>query len=300
MPQIGSLVTDIYKLLDSPNADMEFDISKEAALGGRLIRHIRDEIRDPDRSNRPTNELYVTQFTSPCPKRVWYNVNTAAFEKEGVRGSNRFKFLYGDLIEESVLYIAELAGHEVTLPQERLSMNVDGWIVTGRIDALIDGVLVDVKSMESFSYERFEKGTYEDKFGYYNQLGIYKYLLEVTRGIPIPEAGLLAVNKQNGKICYREVDPSLLVRAPAVMYDVLRNPSIYEDNPTRDTKVVSGLKCLGAGCSYCPFKFNCYESEGGLTVYAYSDGPRFVVGTDHKAPKVPDITEAYIKEAFKK
>ena len=59
--------------------------------------------------------------------------------------------MYGDIIETLVLWLARQAGHEVKWEQKEVS--IDG--VTGHIDAVIDGVLADLKSCSPFSYKKF-------------------------------------------------------------------------------------------------------------------------------------------------
>lgn len=297
MPSIDTLVPDIYKLLDNPNRDWEFDVEREAQLGGRMIRHIRDEISDPDRSSRDPNERYVTQFTSSCPRRIWYEAACDERIREGMRekiaGHNRFKFVYGDLIEEVVLYLAELAGHDVADCQKRLTLDMGNFTVAGRIDAIIDGVLIDVKSMEGFSFDRLLKGTWDDKFGYSRQLGIYYHMLN-GEGYQLDGAGILAVNKVNGRMLVHKVSKDDMYQGIKTLHDFSHDPDKFT-LPNREVTNKFGNTVLKAGCAYCPFKFDCYKDEGGLTVYGYSEGPTFVVGK-HKVPKVPDITKAYMAE----
>lgn len=297
---IDTLITDIYGLLDKPNVDMEFNVEQQAALGARMVRHIEQEIKDPDRSHKPETEVYVTQFTSNCDRKIFYNiVGGPHLRKERVPGHNRFKFLYGDLIEESVLYLAELAGHEVSHQQHRLEVDLYPYRLCGRIDALIDGYIVDVKSMDYWSFERMVKGEYEDKWGYYLQLQIYRDMWNHL-GLGWPKGlKILAVNKMNGKLHLQDVpafkDPDNVLMIKTLLDDL---GALYS-RPTRDTEVKAGNMILKPGCSYCPYKFDCYEEPGygGLEVYAYSNGPTFVVKDSiKKEPKVPKITEAYQKE----
>lgn len=300
MPKIETLARDIYDLLDRPNADMEFNLDREVDLSKRLISHIRDEVRDPDRTSRPANELYVTQFTSPCNRRVWYNVYGKDIERERIAGKNRFKFVYGDLIEEMVLYFAELAGHTVTHKQHRFEVPLakdQPFVVCGRIDAIIDGVLVDVKSMEGFSFDRLVAGTYDDKWGYYTQLGIYRHMAQ-QQGIDVRDCAILAVNKSNGRLHVHRVDEEQLVGCWSRVVGAIKDPTSMYELPDRHVTTKSGNSVLGAGCSYCPYKFDCYERDGnnGLEVYAYSDGPTFMPKPVARPPKVPQITEAYKKE----
>lgn len=301
---IDTLIEDVYTLLGDSNKDMVFDTAKVESLGIRMAGHVKDEVQDPDRSNRDPSTVYVTQITSNCPRRRWYEYNhdKVGIPKERITGQNRFKFVYGDLIEETVLFFAELAGHDVQYRQERLTMLVqrgaETYTLAGRIDAMIDGVLVDLKSMESFSYDRFAKGTYDDKWGYGNQLMTYDTMLHNDKRYPAPaDTMILGINKLNGRMHLGRMpsDPNFNV-GKAVGDAVNKNKA--KVHPMRQTKTASGVESLETMCAYCPFKVDCYAELGGLSVYAYAEGPKFVVGNCAKPPKVPEITKAWIQETL--
>jgi hypothetical protein len=291
------LIEDIYALLAKPNRDMEFDPEKDLELGLRLVQHIRDEVKDPDRSDRDPNTVYVTNITSNCPRRRWYEFHHVekGIKKEKIQGQNRFKFVYGDVIEELVLHFAELAGHTVTRRQERLTVpmavNAKNYTLAGRIDAIIDDVLVDVKSMEGYTFDKFAKGEYDDKWGYGNQLYVYETMLKEQ----VKERMILGINKLNGRmhIAHLPHDPSFHV-GQAIKDAVHPKPTFAD----RQVTTTNGVKSLDTLCAYCPFKVDCYKELGGLQVYAYASGPRFVLKDGAKPPKVPEITEAWFKETF--
>lgn len=301
---ISTLIDDVYTLLGDANKDMVIDDQRLLELASKMASHVKDEIVDPDRSNREPGVVYVTQITSNCPRRRWYEYNHQAkgISKEKINGSNRFKFLYGDLIEESVLFLAEMAGHDVQLRQERLEMVMqrgsENYKLAGRIDAVIDGVLVDVKSMESFTFDKFKKGEYDDKWGYGNQLLSYDLMMRNDkRYTPPTQRMILGINKLNGKMHLDTLTPNATFSVSKAVADAV-TPDKIRVHPQRETEKVAGCVRLSASCAYCPFKVDCYKDEGGLRVYAYSDGPKFVVGTPEKAPKAPDITEAWLSETF--
>ena len=297
MPKtIDTLIPDIYKLLGDANKDIEIDDSLLFDLGCRMANHVFQEIKDPDRSDRDPNAIYVTQITSNCPRRRWYEFNHKehGIQKERIRGESKFKFLYGDLIEESVLFLAATAGHRIEYQQLRLTKSVtDTHTLTGRIDAIIDDVLVDVKSMESFTFDRFARGEYDDKWGYGNQLACYADMLPN----PVKDRMILGINKLNGKMHLSHLPADMSFRIKTAVEDATAT-SKTKVMADRHIETKAGSDCLGTMCSYCPFKVDCYKSEGGLRVYAYSDGPRFVIGDPVKEPKVPEITQAWLKETF--
>ena len=132
---LDTLVQDIYSLFDpkvghEPNEENldNFCNNLKELLKVRLSQ--RDGLGD------------AIRFSSlgKGDRQLWYD--SQGFEKEELTAKTYFKFLYGDVIEQLVLFLCKEAGHEVTHEQEEIE--VDG--VLGHIDAIIDGVVVDVKS----------------------------------------------------------------------------------------------------------------------------------------------------------
>ena len=100
-------------------------------------------------------------------RMLWYEVNSTV-EKEEFNGPTYLKFLYGDLIEEVVLFLAEVAGHSVSDRQRQVVVSD----IVGHIDGVVDGVLIDVKSTSPHSFKKFKDGTLrnDDPFAYISQL----------------------------------------------------------------------------------------------------------------------------------
>jgi len=123
-------------------------------------------------------------------RQLWYD--SRGVEKPDFTGDQLLKFFYGDVIEEVLLTLAKLSGHSVTNEQQKVV--VAG--ITGHMDAVIDGHVIDVKSASAMSFKKFKNGTlYEDDpFGYIAQVAGYEYNEGTNNG------GLLAVNKSSGEI----------------------------------------------------------------------------------------------------
>ena len=110
-----------------------------------------------------TNQTRVTRFEH-CSR-------IAKDRKDEDSGLN-LKLLYGHIIEHLVLYLAELAGHNIKDQQRKVE--VSG--VSGHIDSIIDGEVCDVKSASPFSFKKFQSGDIvgDDPFGYHAQLAAYE------------------------------------------------------------------------------------------------------------------------------
>jgi hypothetical protein len=217
---------------------------------------------------------------------LWYATHRPE-EAEKLLPKTHFKFLYGDMIELLLLFLAKEAGHEVT--HEQTEVEVDG--VKGHCDAVIDGVTVDAKSASPFGYNKFVSGEFvqNDPFGYIKQISGYRTALGTER------AGFLVANKVHGDIHFAEVSREVLAEnepAPRIQHlrDVLASPDeperCYQDKPEGK----SGNRVLSTGCSYCPFKFHCWRDANkgeGLRTFYYASGPKYFTEVK-KEPRVQE------------
>lgn len=233
----------------------------------------------------------VLRFSSIGKKdrQLWYQANMPD-KAEKLSGKTLFKFLYGDCIEVLLLFLAAESGHEVTHQQHEVE--IDG--IKGHMDAVIDGVPTDVKSASPYSFKKFEEGglVFDDAFGYIPQLSGYAHAIENTE-----RAGFLVADKVGGDICFSELD-SLTIEAnpPAPRIAELREvintdtppPRCYDDIPEGK----SGNRKLGVGCSYCPFRDECWKDSNngqGLRKFFYSRGPVWLT----EVKKEPKVDEAH-------
>lgn len=271
---IDDLPADIYKLLDG--ADLSEAIEKfKDDIGSMLVGRFKEysEERQPS--------LRMSNIGKPL-RQLWYELK--GYKGEELSSEAKFKFLYGHLIETLVLFLAEASGHKVERLQEEVE--VDG--VLGHIDAVVDGVLIDVKSCSSRSFEKFQSGSLfeDDPFGYIGQLSGYAHALGL-------EAGYLAVDKVLGKICLLKLPKEQIEwNDPRARIKVVREALDKNDPPTRCYQPVahqkSGNMKLGVGCSYCAYKSECWkDSNGGqgLRLVPYANGPVWLTHVE-KEPRL--------------
>jgi len=275
---IQTLSEDIYTLLDSslehhPNPDLAADYAMR--VGGEFAKAtlLRDKPRKMGR-------LWASDIGKWCLRQAWYKFNKPLCEAP-LTGNTKFKFLYGNILEEAVLYFAEEAGHEVRDQQARVETTVKDWEVTGKIDAVIDNVLVDVKSTSSYGYVRYADGidATNDSFGYLQQLGFYQAFGDFQR--TGDEQGFVWIDKQNGHIRYNnspvEGAQPIIERITDIISAVEEQsaglvPRGFSPKPYGK----SGNMSLPVGCSYCSFKKECWkQSNGGkgLRTFLYSGKP---------------------------
>ena len=288
MKTIDTLVADIYSLFESSVPDMSDDevdniIDK---FGDALKVHLKRFIYEEERRR---DTLRLSAIGKP-ERQQWYSASPHSKVKEHIefQGKDKIKFLYGYILEELLLTLSSLAGHEVKDEQKEVS--IEG--VLGHQDAVIDNVLVDCKSSSGRGFDKFKNNyvSSDDPFGYIAQISSYAEANGLT------EAAFLAINKQTGEICLSKVHSMEMINATdRVKYikDMVNqsNPpaKCYSDVP--DGK--SGNRKLDVGCIYCDYKRDCWkDSNGGqgLRVFDYATNPRYLTQVS-KMPNVEEITD---------
>lgn len=272
MPNISTLIQDIYNVLDGDN-DHECSEQFLEMAASQLKETLRSRLHKQDRKGT----IRFSSLGKPdC--QVWYGINKPEVA-EPITPETQMKFLYGDILEILLLFLAKEAGHDVS--QEQAEVEEDG--VLGHIDAVIDGHVVDVKSASSYAFRKFE-GDWtgeDDPFGYTAQLGGYCNVLQKP-------GAFLAINKESGGLALSRISRAL-VESAAPRENIARQREAVELDsvprcftPVPDGK--SGNEKLGLNCSDCSYKFDCHP---GLRVFNYSGKPRFLT----KVVREPDVYE---------
>jgi hypothetical protein len=277
-----TLPEDIYALFDSArdhevseaNVDWAGEVFKDI-LRSRLMK----------REEKKGEEVLRFSALGKKDRQIWYDANMPE-ASEKLPGKMGFKFLYGDVLEILMLFLAKESGHEVT--HEQHEVEVDG--VRGHMDAVIDGVPVDCKSASTFSYQKFADGgfVFDDPFGYIPQLSGYAHALGKT-----DRAGFLVCDKTHGDICFAEIDHYTIEgNPPAERIASLKTILALPEPPERCYPTVpegkSGNQKLGIGCSYCSKKDECWKDANhgqGLRKFFYSRGPVWLTDVK-KEPRV--------------
>jgi len=279
MKQIETLVDDIMAMVDTGMTEIkDHDIHE---LMAEIEFSVRRQLTTSERQEH--NTVRMSNVGKP-DRQLWYEVNGA--DAEALTPQTRIKFLYGDIIEAVVVFLAKSAGHTVADQQKEVSING----IKGHIDCTIDGVLVDVKSTSPFAFKKFKDGTLpeDDAFGYIGQIGSYKYAGDYKR------AAFLAMDKVAANMVVYEPDSIDLDENADVRVDHVKAMVASDVVPERcfDAKEdgKSGNMKLNVNCSYCKFKHTCWADANdgkGLRTFFYSTGPRFLTDVQ-LLPKVPE------------
>lgn len=273
---IDQLVSDIEELFKGRDLRSTIDdFSKD--LGLMLVNRFKEHAEV-----QPKFSLRISNIGVPL-RKLYYDQK---FPSKSAPPSMRF--LFGDLCELLLLYLAREAGHTVEREQEEVIL--DG--VKGHLDAVIDGVVVDVKSCSPKAFQKFKDGSLisDDPFGYLQQLAGYSTALGGLDG------AFLAINKVSGEICLLKFSGEELRMFNAretirKAREVLNQPDPPERCYSLKTEKNGNLS-LPIGCVFCNHKQECYKDANdgqGLRAFQYSYGIQYLASVKKK-PKVEEVT----------
>lgn len=264
---INTLVKDIYKYLESYTVVTPEQCAELALILSQVLTEKLSSYRKPSLSmscmGHPVRKLKL-EIEKPVKPS----------------GKQRLRFLYGDILEAVVLWLAKQAGHTVEAQQDAVTLDK----VTGHIDAIIDGDLVDVKSCSPQSFKKFEQGTLPscDPFGYLAQISSYKECKKT------PKAHFLAVDKVSGDLTLYTPDADFDLPDPHKIVERARTAFLaksFTDLPVCEEPVPvgkSGNMKLTTGCRLCTYRDLCWPKAVKVQ---YSTGPEYFTKIV-KEPKV--------------
>lgn len=277
MKTIETLIPDIQELLVK---GVEVSDEDAKAFGDKMSELVKTRLKREPREGT----LRMSNVGKPN-RQLWYEVNMPELS-EDLHPNSYLKFLYGDLIEELLLFLAVQAGHKVEGHQDELE--IEG--IKGHRDAVIDGVTTDFKSASPFSFKKFQQGLKpeQDPFGYISQINNY---IEAGQDDPLvtekDKGAFFVAQKVTGDLTldvHRKspVPAAEIIKYKKEMVTQAEPPErCYEDEPMG----TSGNRKLGLNCSYCNYKRECWP---GLRTFLYANGPVFLTKVVLE-PKVPEV-----------
>ena len=142
---IHTLVDDIYRLMETKEADESVDVEAEIDKFGEAVKDLmRTEFaRDRKRDGRTLRLSNIGR-----DDRYLWNVANGTEVGDKIKPHTYVKFMYGHLIEEMLLFLTRMSGHTVT--NEQKVCEVQG--IKGHMDCSIDDVVIDVKSASAFAF----------------------------------------------------------------------------------------------------------------------------------------------------
>ena len=282
MPTIDTLVKDME---DTILGLKGWDHIVGLKMGDSIAKTAFQRFSEPQ---KPRKYLSFSSIGSPCQRKLWYKINDTEAAKP-LSAADLLKFFYGDMIEELVLSIVKVSGHEVTGEQDRMYIGS----MAGHRDAVIDGMTIDVKSCSPYAFKKFKEGNLrqDDPFGYISQLSSYVYAGQDDDKVTDKTHGaFLAIDKQNGHMCLDVYDFTEELRTKE--QEMLEAKELVAgDMPDQRQKKVPQSKSspnskLPMMCSYCEFKKQCWPEA---RKFIYSTGPVYLVDV-RSEPKVPEVS----------
>ena len=277
MASLSRLVQDVYALLESGTAKID-SVKLSEMIASRLT----------ETSGGPV--LRMSNVGERCHRKLWYREH-APEKAEAIPGHTRLKFIIGDIHGMILPELAKQAGHSVEAIEEEVKF--EG--VTGHVDCIIDGTIVDVKTANARSMAKFRDHTLErdDPFGYVDQISLYAESLKGDPRVTSPGHGaFLAADKELGHLVldrYRLPKrdwKSIIASIREALSKAVPPARYYTDEP--DGK--SGNRQIPMPCRYCSYKKHCWaDSNGGtgLRTYIYANGPKWLTRV-MKEPKVDE------------
>lgn len=281
MKTIKTLVKDIYSLFGSGHKASPDNVRELAdAIAGHVERSLAK------REARGT--LRGSIIGTKCKRKLWYDVNSPE-QAEELNPWTKLMFLKGNIWEEILLFLGQETGHDVQLRQGEV--DVKG--VKGHIDAVVDGVLLDVKSASGYGMAKFKEHRLvdDDPFGYLKQITFYSEGLHDDPAVSIKgEVAFLAADKSNGQLVldtYKitDKDRAKIVDVVDESIALVNSPDMPDRGFSDVADGASGNRKLCTECSYCPYKNDCWQ---GLRKFIYSTGPRWYTVVK-KDPKVDEV-----------
>ena len=274
--QIGTLVEDIHEKVDK--GFVINGIHMNSFLNDMKVALTRQ--MEPEHRQRGNHLRMSNIGKDDC--QLWHEINGT--EGEHLGPQTRLKFLFGDMVEALLLFLAKASGHEVT--NEQGTLEIDG--IVGHMDCEIDGVPTDIKSASSYGFKKFQNGSLvdDDPFGYIGQISSYAH----ARGKD--KAAFFAMDKSNADLTVMNVVSMDMIDVPeriAHMKKVVASEEPPERAYTPVPHGESGNMKLGTKCSYCAFKDKCWEHSNdgkGLRLFIYGGGKPVWLTTVEREPKV--------------
>ena len=280
---LDTLVKDVYKPLEDLSNGIPLPITESALdetverLKGAILSWSNPTKRDSDFSLRMSN------IGRPA-RQLWYQKRDTS--SNTVDAISQIKFLYGHILEEIVLMLVRMAGHDVT--DEQKEVKVDN--ITGHMDCKINGEVVDIKSASNFAFKKFQQGRLadDDPFGYLGQLAGYEEAEGTNNG------GFLVINKESGELCLHRPEELDKPNIKNKINNLIASLDL-DDKPERCYDPLpegkKGNYKLPKSCAWCKYKFDCYNDANdgaGLRTFKYSNS---LVYLTHVAsePQVEEI-----------
>lgn len=274
MKSISTLVKDIYEV-----------VAQEGWFNPARLADFSHALSVSLNQTRGIPQLRLSKLGEQCPSQLWHSVHSVGME-EPVEPWARIKFTYGYITEALVLELAKAAGHTVTGEQDELVL--DG--IKGHRDCVIDGCVVDIKSINSLGFQKVKAGLVAtDIFlrDYLDQLDGYVVASAEDPLVQVKDKGyILFIDKVLGhlKLYEHKIRPDYIRSRISEYKTIVSASSPPHCNCGTVAEGKSGNIKLDLKASYNPYKYCC---NPGVRKFLYANGLVYLT----KVNRLPDVTE---------
>lgn len=289
MKKIETLLKDIDNIFVDPNHKVSEDNLK------LFMDNLGKVVKDHIEKSGTDKESYLRMSMIGLPDRKLYFELKFPAKGNQVNSQLQQRMLFGHVVEQLLFFLAREAGH--TVDCEQMEVVING--VKGHLDARIDGVITDSKSVSPYQFPKFYSPPTlkaNDSFGYVPQIGGYHTAAVALSLTSDERAAILALNKSDGEkrlLFFDEMDwPNIPQRIDHIkaMLDKPEPPPELCYQPVPKGK--SGNEVLHPTCKYCRHKFKCHKN---IRVFGYSNGLEFFT----KVLDTPSVQEIQLTDEQK-
>lgn len=181
------IVDKILRYLSQDGIEINEELKKE--VSEIAVRSFTRQFMEEEREH---SGMYLSAI-GKCARQNAYRY--LKFEKKGKAIDTRasINFFIGDVTELTIVCLAKLAGCNIEnygINQKKITLNHEGVDINGYPDGDFEDWNVEIKSMPSYRYEKFEKGEIDED--YLSQANVYAYIKKKKGTI------FIALNKNNG------------------------------------------------------------------------------------------------------
>jgi len=279
--KINTLVKDVNKIFSDIGAGKPIKLPEQRV--DVLVNNLKEVLYQWATPREKSVGLRMSNVGRPN-RQLWYDIKSNKNQEE-LSPAVVFRFLYGHIVEELLLFFVELAGHKV----EHTQAEVKVLGLKGHVDCIIDDVVIDIKSASDYSFRKFKDGrlSEDDPFGYLAQLAAYEHGFNKSGG------GFLVANKSSGEICLYLPDelevPNIESRLETVRAELKEDVPPIERCYPIIAKGKSGNMGLHNSCKWCRHKAQCNSK---MRVFKYSNTLEYLTHVE-VLPSVEEITEEF-------
>tara|TARA_R100000093_G_scaffold621_6_gene1867 strand:- start:584 stop:1435 length:852 start_codon:yes stop_codon:yes gene_type:complete len=279
--KINTLIKDVNKIFSDIGAGKPIKLPEQRV--DVLVNNLKEVLYQWATPREKSVGLRMSNVGRPN-RQLWYDIKSNKNQEE-LSPAVVFRFLYGHIVEELLLFFVELAGHKV----EHAQAEVKVLGLKGHVDCIIDDVVIDIKSASDYSFRKFKDGrlSEDDPFGYLAQLAAYEYGFNKSGG------GFLVANKSSGEICLYLPDelevPNIESRLETVRAELKEDVPPIERCYPIIAKGKSGNMGLHNSCKWCRHKVQCNSK---MRVFKYSNTLEYLTHVE-VLPSVEEITEEF-------